>query len=256
MSTRKFSTRVDSMPALPVIEGVEVRHCPGCDGYAVGDDGSVWSCRRRFGCGYRSIWSLLVAMKGTNGHYYVMFRINKKQKRRSVHSLVLDAFVGPCPDGMECRHFPDRDTANNRRSNLQWGTKKENAADKIVHGTDGRGARNAMAVLDDDSARSVYTEYQVKTGAELTSIFNVTPGAMRAICKGSTWKHLGLAPLPRKRNGLPGDRNPSAKITADDVLEIRRRYRAGEFQKCIAKDFGLTQGMVSQITRRSAWRHI
>jgi hypothetical protein len=30
-------------PPFPVIEGVEFRHCPGHLGYAVGDDGSVWS---------------------------------------------------------------------------------------------------------------------------------------------------------------------------------------------------------------------
>lgn len=256
MSARKFSTRVESMPALPVIEGVEIRHCPGCDGYAVGDDGSIWSCRRRLGFGYRSVWFPITPSKGTTNHYSVMFRINGKQKRRSVHSLVLEAFVGPRPEGMECRHFPDRDPANNQLSNLQWGTPKENADDKIVHGTDGRGARNAMAVLDDESAKAVYKEYQVKTGAELATEFNVTPGAMRAICRGSTWKHLGLDPLPPKSSGMIGERNHAAKITTDDVLEIRRRYRAGEFQKCIAKDFGITQSMISQIVRHASWRHI
>lgn len=63
----------------------------------------------------------------------------------SIHCLVLLAFVGPCPEGMECRHFPDRDPKNNNLSNLQWGTKTENCQDKIVHGTSWIGRRHTAS---------------------------------------------------------------------------------------------------------------
>lgn len=36
----------DTLPPLPVQDGVEFLHCPGFPGYCVGDDGSAWSCRR------------------------------------------------------------------------------------------------------------------------------------------------------------------------------------------------------------------
>jgi len=52
-----------------------------------------------------------------------------------VHNLVLSTFIGPCPKGMECRHFPDRDPSNNRLDNLSWGTPVENAIDRVWHGT-------------------------------------------------------------------------------------------------------------------------
>jgi hypothetical protein len=52
-----------------------------------------------------------------------------------VHRLVLEAFVGPCPIGMQCRHFPDPNPANCNLKNLQWGTPMENTEDKRVHGT-------------------------------------------------------------------------------------------------------------------------
>jgi hypothetical protein len=48
-----------------------------------------------------------------------------------VHHLVLRAFVGECPEGMEACHFPDRDPANCKLSNLRWDTKVENEADKL-----------------------------------------------------------------------------------------------------------------------------
>jgi hypothetical protein len=46
--------------------------------------------------------------------------------------LVLEAFLGPRPEGMECRHL-DGDRANCRLDNLRWGTHSENERDKRRH---------------------------------------------------------------------------------------------------------------------------
>lgn len=55
--------------------------------------------------------------------------------RRSalVHRLVLFAFVGPAPEGMECRHLNGNRT-DARLQNLTWGTAGENSLDKVRHG--------------------------------------------------------------------------------------------------------------------------
>ena len=51
-----------------------------------------------------------------------------------VHVLVLEAFVGPRPDGMVCCHN-DGDATNNRVENLRWDTYVENNKDLVRHGT-------------------------------------------------------------------------------------------------------------------------
>ncbi len=51
-----------------------------------------------------------------------------------VHRLVALAFIGPCPEGMEVRHI-DGNPENNCACNLEYGTHKENEADKLRHGT-------------------------------------------------------------------------------------------------------------------------
>lgn len=51
-----------------------------------------------------------------------------------VHSLVLLAFVGPRPDGMEGCHN-DGDPTHNALENLRWDTRRENNIDSIRHGT-------------------------------------------------------------------------------------------------------------------------
>jgi len=72
---------------------------------------------------------------------------------RYVHRLVLEAFIGPCPPGQEaCHRLGLR--ADNRLSELRWDTKAANQADRVTHGTDQRGERNACAVL---STRDVVT---------------------------------------------------------------------------------------------------
>lgn len=59
-----------------------------------------------------------------------------RKRARLVHQLVMEAFVGPYPSaGMEIRHL-DGDPSNNSLSNLAYGTKSENARDRLLHGTD------------------------------------------------------------------------------------------------------------------------
>lgn len=44
------------------------------------------------------------------------------------YRLMLEAFVGPCPPGMEALHWDD-DSSNNNLANLRWGTRAENMRD-------------------------------------------------------------------------------------------------------------------------------
>lgn len=70
--------------------------------------------------GYKTV---TLSNSGTTTSYYL------------VHKLVLEAFVGPCPPGMVCRHFPDRNPANNNLTNISWGTPSQNIQDQWVHKT-------------------------------------------------------------------------------------------------------------------------
>lgn len=58
----------------------------------------------------------------------------ERRKNWAVHRLVLAAFVGPCPDGMEGCH-KDGDRSHNGLDNLRWDTHAGNMADTIAHGT-------------------------------------------------------------------------------------------------------------------------
>lgn len=59
-------------------------------------------------------------------------------------------------------------------------------------------------------------------------------------------------------NHSQGVKNCAAKLTEDQVRDIRRRYQKGGpvGLKVLAAEFGITFSMVSQIVRREAWVHI
>lgn len=67
--------------------------------------------------------------KPNQGEYLqVVLSKNRHRKTLRVHRLVLMAFIGPCPPGLEACHgndIPD----DNRLENLRWDTRKANRAD-------------------------------------------------------------------------------------------------------------------------------
>lgn len=111
--------------------------------YEVSDHGRVRSLPRKVSL-YNPQWGKMqkrqlpgrvLALSLVPGRY-VPVALSKQgtAKTQEVHRLVLEAFVGLCPEGMEgCHNNGDR--YDNRLSNLRWDTRANNHADKRKHGT-------------------------------------------------------------------------------------------------------------------------
>lgn len=67
------------------------------------------------------------------GRYHTV-QLGRGNSHRPVHRLVLEAFVGPCPEGMTVGRHLDDDPNNNHISNLAWGTVSDNSKDKVRNG--------------------------------------------------------------------------------------------------------------------------
>lgn len=172
-------------------DGVECRLVADCPGYAVGSDGSFWS-RQNNRWGLTNKWSRLT---GTNNKGYIAVTLcsDGMQRPALLHRLVLEAFDGPCPDGLETRHFPDRDRRNNNLSNISYGTGIQNWEDRYVHGTDQCGEKNHQAKLNAESVVRIRELYA--TGMylhkEIAKMFGVTRKAICLITCGKRWRHIG-----------------------------------------------------------------
>lgn len=149
--------------------------------YSVSDDGRVRNTRRgRLLSGRGHVHYPAVLLHGGGG----------KPTLKRVHRLVLEAFVGPCPNGMEACHI-DGDRTNNRLTNLRWDTPRSNMDDKIRHGTTGRGPRNPQAKLTDASVREIRRLFTkgVKQ-AVLARRYGVTKYCVWDIVHRRRWSHL------------------------------------------------------------------
>lgn len=107
-----------------------------------------------------------------------------------VHRLVLEAFVGPCPEGMECCHN-DGNPANNRLENLRWDSPLANNHDRARHGTLPRGSIIAWAKLNEAVVRSMREE--AARGAlhrELAAKHGVAKATATRAIRGLSWKHV------------------------------------------------------------------
>lgn len=197
---------------------------PGYDGYEASSIGRIRSWRGRgFAAGRLMATPLILKMTpDKDGYLHVGLRVDGVTKYRIVGRLVLEAFVGPCPEGMECRHFPDNKPANNRIDNLSWSTHLENILDKSAHGTLATGLRNGS-----------YTKpHRRPTGAR-----------------------NGKYTKPERT--ARGDRNGATKLTVEQVQAIRRLI-AGRTMKvaAIARDFGVSSTAIAYIRSGKNWKHI
>lgn len=160
---------------------------PGYEGhYEVSDMGRVRKLKS-------DSQRLLKIYRNKRGYCVVNLYKDGGFKTKSVHRLVLLAFVGPCPGGYEACHY-DGVRDNNHITNLRWGSRSENQMDRRRHGTTSSG-------------------------------------------------------------GPKGARHPMAKLTEQDVLQIRQMFLGKMTQKEIATRFGVEQTNISQIALRKIWRH-
>lgn len=169
----------------------EWRPVAGFPGYEVSSHGRICSWRLAGGKGGTSDVGRLLKPYSKSGYCYVNLRRDGKAVACAVHRLVLEAFDGPCPAGMEARHFPDSTKSNNALRNLSWGTKEENAADKHVHGTVLRGERHSMAKMSETQAAEV--KRRLRGGerpAPIARALGLTLPQVCQIASGKTWRHI------------------------------------------------------------------
>jgi len=132
---------------------------------------------------------LLKQAECANG--YLHTHLNKRGKKHpTVHSLVLEAFTGPRPHGLVSRH-KDGNARNNRSDNLEWGTQKQNIADKIAHGTDNKGSKHSQSKLTDSDVIKIRAmALDGIQNVKIAAIFKITPTNVGHIVKRKSWTHI------------------------------------------------------------------
>lgn len=180
---------------------------PGCDGYEASSQGRIRSYLkiRRLRSGYGServigdTPMLIRLHKNRFGRVHCSIRRAGRMVTCDVHPLILLAFVGPCPPEMECRHGDD-DPSNNCISNLCWGTRLENVADRHRNGITPAGSNNGGAKLTDDQVTEIIALHGTVKNGDLAKRFGVCKGTIERITGGRKWmRHPAVIALNARK---------------------------------------------------------
>lgn len=124
------------------------------------------------------------------GYGHVCFTENKKSKSILLHRLVLTAFRGDCPDGMEGCHN-DGNPSNNNLENLRWDTRKNNHADKKKHGTWPGGENNNASKLKNKQVLEIRADHKKGMSTyKIATKYKMAQSVIWYIVNRVAWKHI------------------------------------------------------------------
>jgi len=146
--------------------------------YDVSNFGRIRSWKKWNGKPTPRLLSLQTDTKG-----YKEISMEGNEGTRMVHRIVLEAFIGPCPDYMECCHG-DGNRTNNHIDNLRWDTPKNNTEDKRTHGTLMMGENHANSKISDEQVIEMrrLREEEGWSYNQLEHKYNLSNSQVGAIC--------------------------------------------------------------------------
>lgn len=171
--------------------------------YAVTDEGEVISLVYRQGSSgtRRPRWKLLKP-KLSHGYWAVNLYKGGKSRTKTVHILVMAAFTGPRPAGLDINH-KDGNKLNNHHSNLEYCSHAKNIQHAFDNGLcetireaarqtglKNKGEGNGRARLSDAAAAQLLALKGTMLQREAASIFGISWQYVGDIWSGRRRKHL------------------------------------------------------------------
>lgn len=156
------------------------------------------------------------------------YRVASFNGHKFVHRLVLEAFVGPLPSGMQVDHINAiRD--DNRLENLRYVTPQGNSDNRAAHGNHLSRKRRRIESEQVLVIRSMYAGGS--TCADLAIRVGLSKSGIRKMVRGDTYPELPGAQLLRKPGGWNAGHRMRARIqnqaTATDARDAGLRGREG-----------------------------
>lgn len=156
------------------------RSVEGFPGYLVSDAGRVVGRRGH----------VLSPHGDSTGRQQVDLKDGSRRRMARVHTLVLEAFVGSMPPGMEASHL-NGDASDNRLANLRWESHSANVLRKQDHGTEVHGEACNLTKLSESAIRAIREACaQGELQRDIAERFNTTQGNVSAIVLRKSWRHV------------------------------------------------------------------
>jgi hypothetical protein len=185
-----MSESITPQPELPFEEPERWLPAVGYEGfYEVSDLGRVRSVPHPSRTGFKG-GVIRKPQNAGKGYRALRLSVRGHLTGEYVHHMVLAAFVGPCPAGMECLHGDD-DRTNNRLNNLSYGTHDENMQQAVERNRMLSGERNPGSVLTEELVAEIRSAADAGVqGVALADYHGVSKATICRVVRRYLWQNV------------------------------------------------------------------
>lgn len=216
----------------------EWRVIPGHVNYEVSSFGGVRRIGRHVLKPYKSKQGYVSVSLGTSR----LFRVQR---------LVLLAFMGEPPHEKPMALHRNAIRDDNRLTNLYWGSAYENSQDMIRVGNAMDGSKHPTSKLTDADIQFMLTS--PLSHADVARKIGVCFQTVSRIRLGETWVRSSARDAVTPSDCMGAEGKP-AKVTIEQVREIRARHARGESVNDISRDYPLVKASIRKIIARTKWK--
>lgn len=158
--------------------------------YFIGEDGTVASVKGKK-------WKELKPGINKHGYLHLSLSNNGKKVTKNVHTLVAEAFLGPCPKGFVVDHIcPRRGKTYNHYSNLEYVSQKENIhrawdnglCERVVNAK--AGTKRQRLIPDSEIVQILELRGGGLTQKEIAAKFGISQSMVSYLWSGKKKKYL------------------------------------------------------------------
>lgn len=204
---------------------------------------------------------VLKPTSGTKGRRHVSLCRGAVVTERRIHRLVAGAFLEPStPERIFINH-KDGNPSNNRQSNLEWCTPKENTEHSIyVLGNRSDGEHNKHSKFTREQVLAIHDALMAgMSSPEIIAKYGVSESQISRIKKREVWKELLKdfpSDYPPPRRLIKGSRVGTSKLDEPKVQQIKQMVAAKISSVTIAARFGVSESTIKSIRLGQSWKHV
>ena len=182
--------------------------------------------------------------------------VRQNGKKRVASRVMCEEAHGeaPSPKHEACHSCGRGDHGCMTPKHLRWGTKFDNSADRIAHGTWIHGETVPASKLTRDQVIEIAALKGTMTQRQIAEKFGVGVGAVGHIHAAERWKWLGYE-VKAISDFSRGEKHYFAKLNEDAVRKIRALEGVKSRQE-LAHEFGVSVRAIRAVHVRELWKWV